>query len=165
MEVALFQAGTQIGAGIVREPGSMVWFELLTADRAAAAAYYRNVFGWETERDRDKQGHHLFVGDPDLPDEWRYPAGLEDSPSAWLSPEPLWLVYSRVADINASLRLVLAPKAQALEGIKPSLGGGALSGWIRREHRSAWPRPIEWSITKGQPQGLPKDTRKFQWTG
>ena len=101
----------------------MVWFELLTVDRAAAAAYYRTVFGWVKERDRDKQGHNLFVGDPALPDEWRYPAGLDDDSSAWLSPEPLWLVYFQVADINAALRLALALGAQSSEGIKPGLGG------------------------------------------
>ena len=122
-EVALFQAGTQIGAGIVREPGAMVWFELLTGDRSAAAAYYRTVFGWGTERDRDRQEYNLFAGDPNLPDEWRYTAGLEDGPPAWLSPTPLWLVYFQVADIDASLRLALELGAQAPDGIKPGPGG------------------------------------------
>ena len=88
--VALFQAGTQIGAGIVREPGSMVWFELLTEDRSGATTYYRSVFGWRTEQDRVKQACTLFVGDSDLPLEWRYTGGLDDGPAAWLSPAPLW---------------------------------------------------------------------------
>ena len=129
----------------------MVWFELLTADRVAAAAYYRTVFGWERERDRDKEGHNLFIGDPALPDAWRYPAGLENGPSAWLAPEPLWLVYFQVADIDAALRLALALGTQTSEGIKPGPGGASSGCWFRREHRSAWPRPIEWSTTEGQP--------------
>lgn len=79
--VALFQVGTQIGAGIMREPGSMVWFELLTKDQSAAAAYCRPVFGWRTEQDRVKQDCTLFVGDPDLPLEWRY-TGVDDGPAA-----------------------------------------------------------------------------------
>ena len=54
--VAFFPAGTQIGAGTVPESGSMVWFELLTGDRSAAAAYFRSVFGWGTEQARVQEG-------------------------------------------------------------------------------------------------------------
>ena len=121
--VALFQAGTQIGAGIVREPGAMVWFELLTGARSATAAFYRTVFGWKTEQDRARREHTLFVGEPDLPDEWRCVAGMEDGPPAWLSSVPLWLVYFQVADIDASVRLALELGAQAPDGIKPGPAG------------------------------------------
>lgn len=148
--VALFQAGTQIGAGIVREPGSMVWFEPLTEDRSAAAAYYRSVFGWGTEQDRVKQECTLFVGDPDLPLEWRYTGGLDDGPSAWLSPEPLWLVYFQVADIDASVQLALdwEPGCRRESSQVP---WAVLPGcWIRKECRSALSRPTERSITEGQ---------------
>ena len=123
VEVALFQAGTQIGAGIVREPGAMAWFGLLTGDRSAAAAYYRTVFGWETEQDRDQQEYTLFVGNQDRPHEWRCVAGAEDGPPAWLSPVPLWLVYFQVADIDASMQLALELGAQTPDAIRPASAG------------------------------------------
>ena len=116
---ALFQAGTRIEAGIVREPSSMVWFELLTGDRSAPAAYFRSVFGWGTEQDRAKQECTLFVADPVLPLAWRYAGGLDDGPPAWLSPASLWLVYFQVADIDASVQLALELGARVQEGIKP----------------------------------------------
>lgn len=105
-------------AGLVREPGAMVWFDLLTEDRSATAAYYRTIFGWETEQDRIGKGHALLVGGPDSADEWRYGAVLDDGPPAWLSPVPLWLVYFQVADIDASVQLALELSAQAPDGIK-----------------------------------------------
>lgn len=117
--VALFLVGTQIGVGLVHEPGAMVWFDLLTEDRSSAAAHYRTVFGWETEQDRIGKGHSLLVGGPDSADEWRYGAGLDDGPTAWLSPAPLWLVYFQVADIAVSVQLALELSAQAPGGIKP----------------------------------------------
>ena len=116
--VDLFQSGAQIGAGIVCEPGSMDWFELLTEDRSGATTYYRSVFGWRTEQDRIKQECTLFVGDSDLPLEWRYTGGLDDGPPAWLSSASLWLVYFQVADIDASVQLALELGARVQEGIK-----------------------------------------------
>jgi predicted enzyme related to lactoylglutathione lyase len=44
---ALWQAGTHIGAGLVNEPGALVWNELSTRDTGAAIAFYTQVFGWE----------------------------------------------------------------------------------------------------------------------
>ncbi|MCY3661069.1 MAG: VOC family protein [Caldilineaceae bacterium] len=96
----------------------MVWFELLTGDRAAAAACYRSVFGWRTEQGRVKQECTLFAGDPDLPLAWRYAGGLDDGPSAWLPSAPLWLVYFQIADIDASVQLALELGARVQEGIK-----------------------------------------------
>ncbi|WP_328973035.1 VOC family protein [Streptomyces sp. NBC_00239] len=39
----VWQAGTFPGAGIVNEPGAMIWNELATTDTKAAAAYYEAV--------------------------------------------------------------------------------------------------------------------------
>src|SRR5690242_2630857 len=45
--VALWQAGTHIGATLVNEPGTIVWNELIT-DSPAAAAFYEQVVGLTT---------------------------------------------------------------------------------------------------------------------
>lgn len=121
--VALFQVGTQIGAGIVREPGAMVWFELLTGDRFVTAAFYRTVFGWKMEQDRARQEHTLFVGKPDLPDEWRRVAGMEDGRRRGFRPYPCGLSISRLPTIDASVRLALELGAQAPDGIKSGPAG------------------------------------------
>jgi uncharacterized protein len=47
----LWQPGRHIGAGRVNEPGCMVWNELATPDVARAAAFYRDLLGWQAEQD------------------------------------------------------------------------------------------------------------------
>jgi uncharacterized protein len=44
---AVWKPRQHIGAGLVNEPGALVWNELSTRDPAAAAAFYGDVFGWE----------------------------------------------------------------------------------------------------------------------
>jgi predicted enzyme related to lactoylglutathione lyase len=49
--VHLWQPGRHIGAGRVNEPGCMVWNELATPDVGRAAAFYRDLLGWQAEPD------------------------------------------------------------------------------------------------------------------
>jgi|SRR5579859_6667976 len=54
--VAFWQAGSHIGAGLVNEPGTVVWNELIT-DSPAAVTFYEQVLGLGTataEMDGDK---------------------------------------------------------------------------------------------------------------
>jgi len=44
---AIWKPRQHIGAGLVNEPGALVWNELSTRDVPAAKAFYREVFGWE----------------------------------------------------------------------------------------------------------------------
>jgi hypothetical protein len=44
---AVWQPGTHVGAGLVNEPGALVWNEFATRDTNAATAFYTRVFGWE----------------------------------------------------------------------------------------------------------------------
>ncbi|WP_086562198.1 VOC family protein [Streptomyces africanus] len=44
----LWQPGRNKGLDVVREPGSLCWLELYTADVPAAAAFYHSVLGLET---------------------------------------------------------------------------------------------------------------------
>src|SRR5919205_341561 len=47
----LWQTGRHIGAGRVNEPGCMVWNELAARDVEGAAAFYRDLLGWQVEPD------------------------------------------------------------------------------------------------------------------
>jgi len=63
--VVLWQAGEHVGAELINDPGSVVWNELRTSDRAAGAAFLATVFGVRTE-DTDAGGRAytlFFAGD------------------------------------------------------------------------------------------------------
>jgi predicted enzyme related to lactoylglutathione lyase len=47
--VSLWQAGEHAGAGVVDEPGALVWNDLATPAPEAAAAFYGELLGWEFE--------------------------------------------------------------------------------------------------------------------
>lgn len=46
--IGMWQAGTHKGAGIVNEPGAIIWNEVYAPDTDAIVAFYHEVFGWET---------------------------------------------------------------------------------------------------------------------
>ncbi len=48
--VSLWQAGRHVGAGLVDEPGTLVWNDLATPDPEAAGDFYRELLGWELEQ-------------------------------------------------------------------------------------------------------------------
>ncbi len=97
-----WQAGTFPGFTVLNEHGAPSWFELHTRDHARAVAFYRAVFGWETND----------VGDSD---EFRYTtlrdvstggelAGVMDATS--FLPDgvaPYWTIYWEVDDARAAV--------------------------------------------------------------
>jgi uncharacterized protein len=44
---SIWQPRQHVGAGLVNEPGTLCWNELVTRDTDRAKAFYRAVFGWE----------------------------------------------------------------------------------------------------------------------
>jgi predicted enzyme related to lactoylglutathione lyase len=46
--IGIWQPGLHRGFGILGEPGSPAWFELLTRDYEASVEFYRQVFKWDT---------------------------------------------------------------------------------------------------------------------
>lgn len=93
--VGAWQPGAHRGADRVNEPGAFIWCELMTADLAAARAFYGAVFGWSFSASDDyvevKVGERTVAGmlprPPDLP------AGAPDH----------WLVYFGSADLDDDL--------------------------------------------------------------
>jgi predicted enzyme related to lactoylglutathione lyase len=83
--------------------GKFVWYELMTTDMAAAAAYYRSVVGWGA-RDSGVPGvdYTLFLAGEAMV------AGLMDIPqeAKAAGARPGWIGYVAVADVDASAERV-----------------------------------------------------------
>src|SRR3954452_23543945 len=56
--ISVWQPGQHTGAGIVNEPGTYSWSELVTNELAKAASFYGAVFGWGADT-------HGEAGSPD----------------------------------------------------------------------------------------------------
>ena len=97
--VGLWQGKAHIGAGIVNEPGALIWNELVTSDKGAAIGFYENVFGLEGEEsDMGGQPYTLFKANGEMV------AGVT-APQMPGTPNH-WGVYFAVEDIAASLKTV-----------------------------------------------------------
>lgn len=95
-----------IGAGLVNAPGAMCWNELQTTDIDAAAAFYRDLFGWTAEPFEASPDPYLIIKNGERSNGGIRPLGQEGVP-------PHWLVYFAIDDIDAGLA-----RAQELGGTK-----------------------------------------------
>lgn len=92
--VALWQAGSSIGAQVVNEPGAMIWNEHLSTRFDDAKTFYRDAFGYTLE-DIEVDGFDyatLQIGD-------RTVGGIGAGPH-WQHAE--WAVYFGVTDTDAA---------------------------------------------------------------
>lgn len=89
--VALWQAGTSLGAEVVDEPGALAWAEHMSPDPTVARGFYPAVFDYALQ-DISAPGFDyttLLLGDEPV-------AGIG---GGWDRPE--WCLYVRVADTDA----------------------------------------------------------------
>jgi predicted enzyme related to lactoylglutathione lyase len=110
--ISLWQPGAHTGAGIVNEPNTYSWSELITTDIAAASDFYEKVFGWKA--DGHGEGASAYY-------EWklndRSIGGMMTRPPQMPAEvPPHWGVYFTVADTD-----------QAVARINES-GGSTLAG-------------------------------------
>ena len=113
--LALWEPGRRKGVELVNEPGSWNWSLLSTPDPAGAAAFYAEVFGWETDLDAPGPklvrlpGYADFLEqfDPELRARHAaggVPEGFSDA-VAWILPSrgaAFWAVTFSVADADAA---------------------------------------------------------------
>lgn len=96
--ICVWQAGAHIGAGLVNEPNSYSWSELVTRDRDGVRGFYEQTFGWKLEdQDMGPMGIYVVanVGDAQV-------AGLMAMPDTIPDEVPnYWNVYFTVADADA----------------------------------------------------------------
>jgi predicted enzyme related to lactoylglutathione lyase len=114
-QFSVWQAGQMAGAGVIQEPGSLMWVELMTRDPDGATEFYTRVFGWGTEVSTDPAAPYTqFQVDeesiagmmPMIGDQW--PAELPDH----------WMVYFGVGDVDAAAALV--PRLGGTVGQQPT---------------------------------------------
>ncbi|MGQ7298261.1 VOC family protein [Quadrisphaera sp. KR29] len=92
-----WEAGALIGAGVVNEPGALVWEDLRSADPDASRAFLREVFGLEADSFDGAPGGYTTLR---LADE-QVPCGGVGP--LFGAPEPGWLVYFLVPDTDAAV--------------------------------------------------------------
>jgi uncharacterized protein len=100
--ISVWQPGTHPGAGLVNEPGTLSWNELVTTDVDASIAFYGAVFGWGAET--HGEGASAYT-------EWqvggRSIAGMMLKPPMMPAEvPPHWSVYFAVADTDNAVARV-----------------------------------------------------------
>lgn len=95
----IWQAGQHKGAGVVNEPGSLVWNELDTRDMDAAKAFYTKVFPWTAKT--NGEGAESYT-------EWQLDGrsiagGMMINEMFPPDVPPNWLTYFAVADSDATV--------------------------------------------------------------
>jgi uncharacterized protein len=81
------------------DPGYFTWYELMTTDVMAAAAFYRDVVGWGTrESSTSRLPYTLFLAGEDTA------AGLMELPeeARRMGAMPRWMGYVGVKDVHAT---------------------------------------------------------------
>ncbi len=104
---AVWQPRAHIGAGLVNEPGALVWNELSSRDTSAAAGFYSHVFGWAPVP--VEMGAHDYT-------EWHLGdalvGGMMAMPDEVPSEVPsYWLVYFGTDDCDATVSRAAAAGA------------------------------------------------------
>ena len=101
----LWQPRDHVGAGLVNEPGTLVWNELQSPDLDASAAFYSDLFGWKVADFEGMEDRYMGIEN----------AGAHNGGMRTLQPPspPSWLTYFGVQDVEESLA-----KLQELGGTK-----------------------------------------------
>jgi hypothetical protein len=99
--------------------GHVSWHELATTDHAAAFRFYHTLFGWDETgtHDMGPLGVYRMIGHGTLS-----LGAIFNKPPEMPWP-PNWLLYVRVADINATVSLVKQHGGQILNGPMEVPGG------------------------------------------
>jgi predicted enzyme related to lactoylglutathione lyase len=92
--LAIWQPKNSIGSEIVNEPNSFSWSELVTPDVDKAAAFYKQVFGWDPQ---PFEGMEYTV----FNNAGEGIAGAMKPPMEGMPPH--WVVYFNVADTDATV--------------------------------------------------------------
>jgi predicted enzyme related to lactoylglutathione lyase len=108
-----------IGASLVNAPGALSWNELATTDVDAAAAFYRDLFGWSVEPVEGMEMPYMIVKNQDG---WNN-GGIRPAQG----PEPsYWLTYFGSEDVDASLAKVSELGGEELLGAM-DIGAGKIA--------------------------------------
>ncbi|MEV4561754.1 VOC family protein [Kitasatospora sp. NPDC049285] len=114
-QFAVWTPGTSSGLEAVDDPGGLCWTELYTTDSAAALAFYREVFGWQSEDmpmpGSDGTGGVYTIVTPAGQPKERMHGGVLQVPRDQLALSrgvPAWHPVFTVADCDAAVGTVRA---------------------------------------------------------
>jgi len=97
--IGVWQPKQHKGAGIVNEPGTLTWNELMTTDTAAAEQFYAAVFGWSAVTHGEGAGAYT-----EFHLNGRPIAGMMAKPPMIPAEvPPFWGVYFAVDDTDATV--------------------------------------------------------------
>lgn len=98
--IGVWQPKAHKGAGIVNEPGTLTWNELITTDTDGAAAFYRDVFGWDAVTHGEGAGAYteFQIGGRSIG------GMMAKSPEMPAEMPALWGVYFAVAGADATVQ-------------------------------------------------------------
>lgn len=122
---AVWQPGATKGLDVVSQDGALCWAELHTDDKAASRAFYRQVFGWDTEDTPMPGGMTYTVVSTAGSGEEGSMGGIFETTEEMrpAGARPHWLPYFTVADTDAAVEAahgagggVLMP-ATSMEGV------------------------------------------------
>jgi predicted enzyme related to lactoylglutathione lyase len=100
---SIWEPKEHIGAGVVGEPGSLCWADVISPDPEAAAKFYTSLFGW-TLTPGEGGYQHIKNGE-------NFIGGIPPVHAVMPGVHPHWSSYIQVADIEAAVA-----KAQELGG-------------------------------------------------
>lgn len=126
---ALWQAGTNKGAGIYNVPNTLCWNELGTTDTQKAGDFYSNLFGWTREAFPGPIEYTMFKnGDRGAGGMYKITPEMGPIP-------PHWLVYFAVDDCDAKVQKATEAGATVMKPADDIPGVGRFA--ILRDPQSA----------------------------
>jgi predicted enzyme related to lactoylglutathione lyase len=115
----VWQAMRHAGVGVRDEPGSLCWNEMMSPDRATAAAFYGRLIGWEQSSMEMPDGEYtVFIA------EGTPKAGCAQITPAMEGAQAGWLTYFATADCDATAQQATALGGQVLMGPENAPGIG-----------------------------------------
>jgi hypothetical protein len=109
--IGIWQAKTHLGAGVVNEPNTYCWSELVTTDTEGAKAFYKAVFGWG----ENTQGEEFVYTEWKLGD--RSLGGMMAKPPEMPAEvPPHWGVYFAVDDTDRAVDRIKELGGQVVMG-------------------------------------------------
>lgn len=102
------------------EIGEASWHELTTTDAPAAMRFYSEVFRWQPSEEMDMGAmgkYHMFNRPIGMI------GGIMNTPPQMSSMPPNWMIYFRVADIDAAAERVITNGGKILNGPMEVPGG------------------------------------------
>jgi predicted enzyme related to lactoylglutathione lyase len=100
--IGFWQPGTQTGAEVLHDPGSMTWVELATRDTEKAREFYTTLLPWDVEEKAFDGGVYTMfrLGGEDA-------AGMYAMDESWPREVPAhWMVYFAVDDTDATVKRI-----------------------------------------------------------